>query len=110
MSNELVVFVTAPTVEEGTRISEILVAERLAACVNLIAGVRSIYAWEGKVTSDTEALLILKTTEVAYSRLESRVKELHSYSVPEIIALRIERGSQQYLGWLAQNATATVDN
>ncbi|HEY6329072.1 MAG TPA: divalent-cation tolerance protein CutA [Blastocatellia bacterium] len=105
MRNELVVFVTAPTVEEGTRISEILVTEKLAACVNLVAGVRSIYTWEEKICSEAEVLLIIKTTEVAYAALELRVKQLHSYSVPEVIALRIERGSEQYLSWLAQGAT-----
>ncbi len=100
MSHELIVFVTTPNNGEAARIAEALVSERLAACVNIVAAVESVYRWEGKVTRDSEALMIIKTTEERYFELESRVKELHSYSAPEVVALRIERGSEQYLNWL----------
>ena len=100
MSDELIVFVTTPNSDEASRIAEALVSERLAACVNLVAAIESVYRWEGKVTRDREALMIIKTTRDRYAELERRVKELHSYSTPEVVALRIDRGSEQYLNWL----------
>ena len=100
MTHDLVVLVTTSTRDEAAAIAESLVLERLAACVNIVAAIESIYRWEGKVTRDSEALMILKTTEERYPELERRVKELHSYSTPEVVALRIERGSEQYLNWL----------
>jgi periplasmic divalent cation tolerance protein len=76
------------------------VSERLAACVNIVSSVQSVYRWEGRIVSDQESLMIIKTTEEQYSALERRVKELHSYGTPEVIATRIETGSEQYLSWL----------
>ncbi|MEK6410524.1 MAG: divalent-cation tolerance protein CutA [Acidobacteriota bacterium] len=70
------------------------------ACVNIVPAIESIYHLEGKVTRDSETLMIIKTTDDRYPELERRVKELHSYSTPEVIAMRIERGSEQYLQWL----------
>jgi periplasmic divalent cation tolerance protein len=109
MSHELIVFVTTPNNDEAASIAEALVSERLAACVNIVATIESIYLWEGKVTRDREALMIIKTTGERYPELESRVKELHSYSTPEVVALRIERGSEQYLNWL-RDSTAGDEN
>jgi periplasmic divalent cation tolerance protein len=103
VSPELIVFVTTPTSEEANRIAEALVAQRLAACVNIIPAIQSIYRWEGKVTRDQESLMIIKTTDERYTELERVVKELHSYSTPEVVALRIERGSEQYLKWLRES-------
>jgi periplasmic divalent cation tolerance protein len=100
MTHELVVLVTTSTRDEAASIAEALVSERLAACVNIVAAIESIYRWEGKVTRDSEALMIIKTTSERYPELERRVKELHSYTTPEVIAMRIERGSAQYLNWL----------
>jgi len=105
MSHELIVFVTTSDNDEAARIAEALVSERLAACVNIVPTIESIYRWEGKVTHDREALMIIKTTDERYPELERRVKHLHSYSTPEVIALRIERGSSDYLEWL-RNSTA----
>jgi periplasmic divalent cation tolerance protein len=105
MGSELIVFVTAGSGEEASRIAQSLVSEHLAACVNIVAGVESIYWWEGKVTRDSEVLLIIKTTDERYKELEDRVKQLHSYSTPEVIAYPIERGSPDYLSWLRQNTT-----
>lgn len=96
----LAVFVTVPTRAVGARIARALVAERLAACVNLVSGVRSIYAWKGKVCDDRELLLVIKTTRERYAALENRVKVLHPYKAPEVIALKIARGSEDYLRWL----------
>ena len=105
MSGELIVFVTAPSKEEALRIAESLVSERLAACVNLVGAIESIYRWEGKVSRDNETLMIIKTTDERYPQLERRVKELHSYTTPEVIAYRIERGSDDYLRWLRESTT-----
>jgi len=100
MTHELVILVTTSTRDEAAAIAEALVSERLAACVNIVPAIESIYRWEGKVTRDSEALMIIKTTDDRYPELERRVKELHSYSTPEVLALRIDRGSEQYLNWL----------
>lgn len=100
MSDELVVLVTAPNSEEAARIAEALVTDRLAACVNILPAIESIYRWEGKVTRDSESLMIVKTTVARYSDVERRIKEVHSYSTPEIIAVKIDRGSAEYLSWL----------
>jgi periplasmic divalent cation tolerance protein len=108
MSQELIVFVTASGEEEAARIGEALVTERLAACANIIPGIQSIYRWEGKVARDAELLLIIKTTSDRYDALERRVKELHSYTTPEVIAMRIEHGSADYLKWL-RDSTSTSE-
>ena len=101
MSHQLVVFITTPNRDEAARLADVLVSERLAACVNIVPAIESVYRWEGKVTRDSEALMIIKTTDERYPDVERRVKELHSYSTPEVIALRIEQGSEQYLKWLS---------
>lgn len=101
MSHELLVLVTAPTEDEARRIANALVEERLAACVNIVGAIDSVYRWEGRVTTDREALLIIKTTDERYEKLEARVKQLHTYSTPEVIAVKIERGSSEYLSWLS---------
>ena len=104
MSEELIVFVTAPDDEsQAERIATSLVEERLAACVNVVRGVQSVYRWEGKVARDRESLLIIKTNVASYAGLERRVKTLHPYSTPEVIAIRIEAGSQEYLAWLRES-------
>ncbi len=100
MSDELIVFLTTSNSDEAARIAEALVSERLAACVNVVDGIESIYRWEGNVTRDREALMIIKTTAERYPELEHRVKELHGYSTPEVVAIRIEQGSEPYLNWL----------
>lgn len=103
MDRELIVLVTTPNNEEASRIAEALVSERLAACVNIIPAIESIYRWEGKVTRDSESLMIIKTTDERYAELELRVKQLHSYATPEAVAFKIERGSSEYLVWLRES-------
>ena len=102
MSESLVVFVTCGSEEEGLKIAHALVEERLAACVNLVSSIRSIYRWEGKTWDEKEWLLIIKTRTARIEDVERRVKSLHSYSLPEIIALPIIKGSSSYLNWLKE--------
>jgi periplasmic divalent cation tolerance protein len=80
-----------------------LVEERLAACANIVSPLRSIYRWEGKIWDEKEWLLIIKTQQSTFEDLSKRVKALHSYSVPEIIALPIVEGSPAYLNWIEEN-------
>ncbi len=103
MSDSLIVFVTCSSEEEGLKIANALVEGRLAACVNLISPVRSIYRWEGKIWDEKEWLLIVKTQKDRFEELEKKVKSLHSYSVPEIVGLPIEKGSSAYLDWIREN-------
>ena len=103
MSQELVVFVTTTNNEEASAIADALVSERLAACVNILGAIESVYRWEGKITRDREALMIIKTTAERYRDLELRIKELHSYTTPEVVALKIEQGSADYLKWISDS-------
>jgi periplasmic divalent cation tolerance protein len=98
-----VVLVTAPSVEEAARIARALVVERLAACGNVVPGVRSLFRWEGKVRSEPEALLVLKTTRDRFQELRARVLSLHPYQVPEVVALPVEAGHAAYLDWIASS-------
>lgn len=102
MSEYIVVFITAPNEDEAVKIANALVSERLAGCVNIIKGVRSIYSWQGKIEDEPEVLMILKTRQSLFEPLLKRVKELHTYSVPEVIALPIVEGSEDYLKWLSE--------
>ncbi|MCC5896840.1 MAG: divalent-cation tolerance protein CutA [Phormidium sp. GEM2.Bin31] len=98
-SEFLVVLVTAASAEEAQTLARTLVAEKLAACVSRFP-VQSTYTWEGNIEDDDEWQLVIKTHRRQFQRLEGRVQELHSYDVPEIIALPIEMGSAAYLNWI----------
>jgi periplasmic divalent cation tolerance protein len=102
VSDPIVVLVTCGSEEEASKIGRSLVEEHLAACVNIISPVRSIYRWEGKVCDEKEWLLIIKTRSQRFEVLEKRIKALHSYSVPEIISLPIQEGAASYLDWLTE--------
>jgi len=102
MTDYSIVFITAANEEEAALIGKTLVEERLAGCVNIIRSIRSIYRWQGRIEDEQEVLLIIKTKRNLFERLKDRVKELHSYSVPEIIALPLVEGDAQYLNWLGQ--------
>jgi periplasmic divalent cation tolerance protein len=102
ISETVVILVTCGSEEEAVKISNALVEERLAACVNLISPFRSIYRWEEKICDEKEWLLIIKTQRKRFQEIETRVKSLHSYSVPEIISLPIVEGSSSYLNWLME--------
>ena len=100
-SRIVVVFVTCPNRRAAERIGRTLVEEHLAACANILQGLTSIYRWEGKVCRDPEVLVLLKTRRSCFPALAHRVRELHPYSVPEIVALPVALGSPAYLAWVA---------
>jgi periplasmic divalent cation tolerance protein len=95
---------TAAGEEQAVAIARALVEERLAACVNLIPNIRSIYRWRGAVEDDREWLLLIKTTAAQYKKMERRILEMHSYETPEVIELSIAGGSARYLRWLCETA------
>jgi periplasmic divalent cation tolerance protein len=99
-----IVLVTCGSILEARRIANKVVEKRLAACANIVLGpVQSIYRWKGKVESAREVLVLLKTTAKCLDDLEREVKRLHSYDVPEFIALPISAGSREYLAWLGES-------
>lgn len=100
MTEAIVVLVTTPTPERAAELARALVEERLAACGNVVPGLRSIYRWEGKVEDEAEALLVLKTTRACFEALRDRVLALHPYAVPEVLALPVVAGSAPYLAWI----------
>ncbi|HWV38814.1 MAG TPA: divalent-cation tolerance protein CutA [Vulgatibacter sp.] len=101
-----VVLVTAPDADTAARIARALVEERLAACGNVIDGLRSIYRWQGAIEDSKEALLILKTRVDAFERMQARVVELHPYECPEVLRLDVAAGLPAYLEWLASGIGA----
>jgi periplasmic divalent cation tolerance protein len=103
MEKEIVIFITASNEDEAARIAHSLVEARLAACANIVNNIRSIYKWKGSVQDDTEVLMIVKTRKSLFSAISVKVRELHSYDVPEIIALPIIDGSPDYLNWLKES-------
>lgn len=96
----LIVFMTAPNREEAAKIVRILLAEKLIACGNIVDPVSSLFWWKGKIEEEKEVLVIMKSHERLFKKLSKRVTELHSYDVPEILALPIVDGSSSYLEWL----------
>jgi len=100
-TDALVVLTTVEKREDGERLARLLVEGALAACVQTLAPMTSIYRWQGKVEQASEILLLIKTTRGAYPRLETAIKENHPYQTPEIVALPVEAGSGEYLSWLA---------
>jgi periplasmic divalent cation tolerance protein len=106
MRDFVIVLVTVGSAAEGERLAQALVEERLAACVNRLPGIQSVYRWEGKIEQSAEELLVVKTRKAFFPAVERRVRELHSYAVPEIIALPIVAGSEPYLNWLGEQTSA----
>lgn len=100
MTDKRIVLSTAGSEQEAHKIAHILVKRRLAACVNILPRVQSIYRWKGKIESDQEWLLLIKTRADKFPAVRDAIGELHSYEVPECIALEIEDGSLPYLQWL----------
>jgi periplasmic divalent cation tolerance protein len=105
----VIIFVTAASEQEAASISRALVEEGLAACANIIPQIRSIYRWEGKIWDEREALIIIKSREDLFERIRSRVKELHSYEVPEITAVNLDRGDSAYMQWIESVTTTKGD-
>ncbi len=102
MKEKIVVMITAGSEEEAVKIAKALIEERLVACANLIGRIRSLYKWKGDVCDDKEVLMICKSQRHLFSRLAERVKSLHSYEVPEIIAMPVAEGWGPYLQWVEQ--------
>jgi len=103
MMNEterLIVFVTVSGEEEGRKIARLLVGARKAACVNILPGVHSVFWWKGEIDSEQESLLIVKTKAALFPEVVDLVKSAHSYEVPEIIAMPVVAGNEEYLEWL----------
>lgn len=100
---EIIIYVTVSREDEASKIAKALIESRLAACVNIISNIRSIYRWEGNVEDDNESLMIIKTKDSKFHEVQKKVEELHSYSVPEVIAFPIEKGSEKYLAWLSES-------
>ena len=97
---QVVVFVTVGTQEEAQKIASVLLERRKGACVNIVAGVDSRYRWQGKLETDREALMIIKTRTALVDELVDLVKEIHPYDVPEVIVLPIVDGNSDYLRWI----------
>ncbi|MFX1268588.1 MAG: divalent-cation tolerance protein CutA [Promethearchaeota archaeon] len=94
--------VTVPNLEESKKIAKTLVENKIAACVNIIQGIISIYRWKGRIEEDGEQLLVIKTNERNCNQLIDKINEIHSYDTPECIGFKIEKGSEKYLNWINQ--------
>ena len=103
MTDKRLVLTTCGSLEEARSLAHALVERQLAACVNVVPRVESIYRWQGKVETAAECLLVIKTTRDAFDRLRQALSELHSYELPECIEIAIEDGSAQYLDWIGES-------
>ena len=103
MTDKRVVLTTCGSLEEARHIARALVERRLAACVNIVPHVESMYRWKGEVESSTEAMLVIKTISDAFERVQSALVELHSYEVPECLELAVTDGSAAYLDWIGES-------
>ena len=99
-TNLQIVLCTVPDQQTGERIASSLVSDQLAACVNIVPGITSVYRWKGAVEQDREALLLIKTRQDSWQSLEARIRELHPYELPEIIAVPIHTGQKDYIEWI----------
>ena len=100
-SDAIVVFMTAASTEEASHIAETLVEKGLAACVQILPGMQSVYRWKGEVEKQAEILILAKTVKSKFGELETEVRAVHSYETPEIVAAPISNGSTPYLEWLS---------
>ena len=103
MADALELHVTMPDKERAASLARALVDEGLAACVNIVPGVKSIYQWEGRLQEDEEVLCLIKTRPAVFDRARARILELHPYEVPEILAFAVDNGSPAYLDWLKKS-------
>lgn len=111
MSDEaMVVFMTAANGEEAARLADMLVGANLAACVQILPEIESVYRWDGKIERQAEVLLLAKTKKSKFDELEREVRALHSYDIPEIIAVPVTAGSAPYLAWLMQSSARAANS
>jgi periplasmic divalent cation tolerance protein len=101
MTDKRIILTTTGSQQEARKIANALVERKLAACVNIVPKVESIYRWEGKIETAEEWLLVVKTTADAFGRVRDAIKELHSYDLPECVSISVEEGSEEYLQWIA---------
>jgi len=106
-SEPIVVLMTAASADEAGRIAEMLVSQKLAACVQILPGMQSVYIWQGQVQRESEVLILAKTTQNNFAELEREVRAMHSYEAPEIVALPIVNGSKPYIEWLVDSCEAS---
>jgi periplasmic divalent cation tolerance protein len=106
MADALELHVTMPDKDKATELARKLVNEGLAACVNVVPGVRSVYQWQGKVVEEEEVLCLIKTRPEIFDRARQRILELHPYEVPEVLAFQVDDGSPDYLAWLRASTPA----
>ena len=102
-ADPIIVFMTAPNGEEATRLADLLIGAHLAACVQILPEMESVYRWEGKIERQSEILILAKTSAGKFADLEREVRALHSYETPEIVAVPIVAGSTPYLEWLSES-------
>ena len=100
MTDKILVLTTCATVEEAEAVSRHLIDARLVACVNITSGVRSLYRWQSRVEDNTEVMLVMKSRRDLFGALKSELRKVHSYEIPEIIALPVIDGNDEYLGWV----------
>jgi len=105
MTDKLLVLTTTGSDTEARKIADALVERRLAACVNIVPKIRSVYRWKGKVETAEEFLLVIKTTRSQEQDVQSAIRELHSYELPECIVVSIEGGSKEYLNWITESVS-----
>lgn len=109
MQQALLVLTNVPDEVAAQTIAHLLVERRLAACVNMLPAVQSVYQWQGKLEQASEVTLLIKTTQVRYAELEAAIKSSHPYQVPEIIAMQVVAGLPAYLGWIAEETNKDLD-
>jgi periplasmic divalent cation tolerance protein len=105
MTDKLLVLSTAGSESEAQNIAQTLVERKLAACVNIVPRIQSVYRWQGKVEKAEEYLLLIKTVTARKEQVLSSIRELHSYELPECIALEVESGDEKYLAWIADSVS-----
>lgn len=110
MTDVSLVAITVGTGEEASTIARTLVEERLVACVQIISRIRSIYRWKGEICDEEEQLLLMKTRSDLFSTLQERIRELHSYEVPEIVCFPIAAGLPEYLSWVVENTKESAQH
>jgi periplasmic divalent cation tolerance protein len=106
MNSPIIILSTTGSEDEASKIAEHLVSNRLAACVNIIPSITSVYRWKGEMNSDREILMVIKTDASRFEEIKTAVRNMHSYETPELIAIPIQQGLQQYLDWISESVSS----